>query len=374
MGCDGDGVVESVEDAGVVDVGVESKMVGKRFGKLVIEKFEKRTPNSLSRCFCRCDCGNTIEIGWAALKKRTSCGCDYLDPRSDLTGKKFGKLTVEERVLEECVVESHDVEPHDVESHEVNTSQVKTRDNSGRSPYFAMKWKCKCECGGEITATTLALKAGIITSCGCTAADEVTLDLANIDRGNIEGTSTIALQGTLDGVMYENNNSGVRGVYYSNTYHCYWATIVFKGKNHFLGRYKALEDAARARRQAEDILYSAFMDHYKEDLEPQVEAETERDKKDRFADFVENLKTTSEERIAVVIPGKYEEGFCQVCGKKIPKQSRGRKKYCSDSCLGLAKKRKTVRTGNAHQKQIICPDCGKIAWVGYRSKGKSQRE
>ena len=70
------------------------EMVGKRFGKLVIIEFEKRSPNVLSRCTCRCDCGNTIEIGLAALRKKTSCGCDYLDPRADITGKKYGKLTV----------------------------------------------------------------------------------------------------------------------------------------------------------------------------------------------------------------------------------------------------------------------------------------
>lgn len=60
------------------------EMVGKRFGKLVIIEFEKRSPNVLSRCTCRCDCGNTIEIGLAALRKKTSCGCDYLDPRADI--------------------------------------------------------------------------------------------------------------------------------------------------------------------------------------------------------------------------------------------------------------------------------------------------
>ena len=97
------------------------EMVGKRFGKLVIIEFEKRSPNVLSRCTCRCDCGNTIEIGLAALRKKTSCGCDYLDPRVDITGKKYGKLTVESRVIE---------------------SNVEA---------FAMKWKCRCDCGKEIT-------------------------------------------------------------------------------------------------------------------------------------------------------------------------------------------------------------------------------
>ena len=78
-------------------------MVGKRFGKLEIVEYEKRKPNALSRCTCKCDCGKTIEIGLAALRKRTSCGCDYLDPRADITGKRFSKLTVESRIIESNV-------------------------------------------------------------------------------------------------------------------------------------------------------------------------------------------------------------------------------------------------------------------------------
>ena len=35
-------------------------MVGKRFGKLEIVEYEKRKPNALSRCTCKCDCGNRI--------------------------------------------------------------------------------------------------------------------------------------------------------------------------------------------------------------------------------------------------------------------------------------------------------------------------
>lgn len=349
------------------------EMVGRRFGKLVIVKFERRESRELSRCTCKCDCGKTIEIGLAALRKRTSCGCDYLDPRADITGKRFSKLTVESRIIEP------NVEP------------------------FAMKWKCRCDCGKEITATTLALQAGLIVSCGCTAADEVTLDLANVNRGNIERTNTLILQGALDGVMYENNKSGVRGVYFSTTFQNYWANIVFQGKRYHLGSYKTIEEAKRAREKAEDILYAGFMEHYEEDLKPQIAAENERANIESFDNFLENLEP-DEERTPILTPGKFGEGQCQVCGKPIPKGRQkycsnaccsralqefnyhkrkrseerfcpvcgkpvpsNRTKYCSDSCRGLALKRRTVKTGNGHQKQIVCPDCGKTAWVGYSS-------
>lgn len=96
--------------------------------------------------------------------------------------------------------------------------------------------------------------------------------------------------------MYENNQSGVRGVYFSNTYQNYWANIVFQGKRYHLGSYKDIEEAKRAREKAEEILYGSFLEHYEADLKPQIEAENERANIEGFESFVENLET-AEERI-----------------------------------------------------------------------------
>lgn len=355
-------------------------LVGNRYGRLLVESLVPGTDKGnsyLTRYICKCDCGNSIEIGHAALiHGKTSCGCDYVSPKDDLTGKRFGKLTVVSRVVE--------------------LNQL----------YFAMKWKCKCDCGNETTATTLELQAATVTSCGCTAAEEVTLDLANVNRGNIEKTNVLALQGALDGVMYENNSSGVRGVYYSSTYHNYWAVIVFKGKRYNLGSYKNIEDAEKARKKGEQILYGEFLDYYDAELKPEIDAQNEKNERDLMNEFVKNVKEdapripfmnigegASAEGLCLVcgkpLPAgrpkycsdvcgrkalqelnyhrrKAEDRYCEVCGRIMPSD---RYKYCSDSCAGLALNlnRRSVKTGNAHQKEIVCPDCGKTAWVGYRS-------
>lgn len=360
-----------------------SSLVGNRYGKLLVESLVPGTDKgntSLTRYVCLCDCGNRVEIGYEALKKgKTSCGCDFLKPANDLTDKRFGKLTVVSRIVE--------------------LNQY----------YFAMKWKCRCDCGNETTATTLELQAATVTSCGCTAAEDITLDLANINRGNIEKTNVLSLQGALDGVMYENNVSGVRGVYYSNTYSNYWAVIMFKGKKYNLGSYKNIEDAKKARKKAEQILYGEFLDYYDTELKPEIDAQNEKNERDQMNEFIENTQSIQEnaQRTPFVVPGKYAEGLCQVCGKPVPAgrskycsnlcgrkalqeihyQKRksedrfcevcgkilpsNRTKYCSDSCAGLAVnvKRKTIskRTGKAQQKEIVCPDCGKTAWVSYKS-------
>lgn len=137
------------------------------------------------------------------------------------------------------------------------------------------------------------------------------------------------------------------------------------------------------------------MEHYEEDLKPQIEAENERANIEGFDSFLENLEP-DEERTPFFTPGKFGEGQCQVCGKPVPKVRQkycsntccsralqefnyhkrkrseerfcpvcrkpvpsNRAKYCSDSYRGLALKRRTVKTGNGHQKQIVCPDGGK---------------
>lgn len=56
----------------------------------------------------------------------------------DLTGKRFGRLVVKEK--------------------------IKTRNLSGRS---VLKWRCKCDCGGEALTLTQYLNSGHTISCGC---------------------------------------------------------------------------------------------------------------------------------------------------------------------------------------------------------------
>lgn len=117
-------------------------LIGQRFGLLTV--IERRpSKRGHSNWLCQCDCGNQKEVLGTNLKTRkiVSCGCYHKKLVSelktkDLTGQKFGKLTVLKRV-------SPIGEPH-------------------------MKWECKCDCGRTITVAGTALKQGITQSCGCT--------------------------------------------------------------------------------------------------------------------------------------------------------------------------------------------------------------
>ena len=114
-----------------------------RFGKLVVIKRVKNYKNSNDRhCYwlCKCDCGNQVSIVGTSLTNgmTKSCGCLRKDKIIDLTGQRFGKLTVIRK----------------------DEKQKRTSDRS-------CLWLCKCDCGNEIIVKSSNLKNGYTKSCGC---------------------------------------------------------------------------------------------------------------------------------------------------------------------------------------------------------------
>jgi len=115
-------------------------MIGNKIGKLTVIESTKNSDNrKLWRC--KCDCGNEVFGRTWELKTRRkhSCGCDNPNSFADLTGRRFGKLTV------------------------ISFGKIKTT-KSGYKKYF---WKCKCDCGKEKIIGRGHLLEGRILSCGC---------------------------------------------------------------------------------------------------------------------------------------------------------------------------------------------------------------
>jgi len=114
-------------------------LTGQRFGKLTVIEKANRKISSDTLWKCVCDCGGESEVSGGNLKRghTKSCGCIHRDRcHYDLTGQKFGKLTV------------------------IGKSDKKKYDNH-------TLWKCVCECGNEYDTEGAWLKGGKIKSCGC---------------------------------------------------------------------------------------------------------------------------------------------------------------------------------------------------------------
>ena len=60
-------------------------LTGKRFGRLTVVQRVENTPHGCARWLCKCDCGNVKVIRTSNLNGNTkSCGCLYKDTRADL--------------------------------------------------------------------------------------------------------------------------------------------------------------------------------------------------------------------------------------------------------------------------------------------------
>lgn len=147
-------------------------LTGKKFKKLLVLEY---MGNSLWKC--ECDCGNIKNIHSQALRtgKVISCGCNK---KQDLTGKKFGRLTVIRRI-----------------------------GFINKRTYY----ECKCACGKIINVISSNLLKGTSNSCGC-YANELTSK-----RSKTHGMSKTRLYGIWEGMKQRCYNPNVSAYkYYGN--------------------------------------------------------------------------------------------------------------------------------------------------------------
>lgn len=118
------------------------RLVGRRFGKLLVTRRSQRKGGTYYECLC--DCGTTVETeGYRLLRgRKLSCGCvrkQHLEPDNSLVGTRYGRLVVEKLHKEK----------------EGTRDQMRTIAT------------CRCDCGNEKDYRLSYLKCGRRKSCGC---------------------------------------------------------------------------------------------------------------------------------------------------------------------------------------------------------------
>lgn len=216
----------TIRDCGCTSVVAPGQrdITGMRFGRLTaICPVGTRNGNVVWHC--KCDCGGEVDAPLRQLTAgyRKSCGCLSQPPLEDLTGRKFHMLTV--------------------------TGYAGKRD--GRAHY----WDCVCDCGNKTTVRQDYLKSGKTQSCGC-LQKEIILDNLRL----VEGTSVTKLE-TMHGRRISSNTSGHTGVYWNAKSQKWTAQITFKRKTYYLGSYKNIEDAVKARKTGEEM-HDNFLEWY----------------------------------------------------------------------------------------------------------------
>ena len=170
---------------------------------------------------CVCECGKEKDVLSYYLRHNiiTSCGCDKVraEPTEDLTGKDFGYLHAEERVI------------------------INNR----------IFYRCRCKCGGEIVISGSDLKNRVIKSCGCRIGIR-----ENVKSYHKDGTFVLRIK---KNSPTKKNTSGYPGVTWVDGMQKWTASITFKGKRRHLGCFNNKEDAINARKVAEEKYFAKFL-------------------------------------------------------------------------------------------------------------------
>ena len=118
-------------------MGKIKNLTGQKFGKLTVLEITPERRNRQVVWKCQCECGNICYVVGQALRNlhTTSCGCSRKDCKNvkNLLGQKFTKLTVLERI--------------------------------GSNESREALWKCQCECGQYRICSTHQLTSLEIRSC-----------------------------------------------------------------------------------------------------------------------------------------------------------------------------------------------------------------
>lgn len=211
-------------------MGKAKDLTGQRFGRLVaLNATEKRMDHGCVVWKCQCDCGNVVEISARrlVLGRVRSCGCLRDAMLKDLTGQRFGWLTVLDYA-----------------------GRAKELGKSGKRIY----WRCRCDCGKEALVSQPDLLNGKTQSCGCLQRERTIQNLELID-----GTSVAILERN-KGKLRRSNKSGYTGVF--QTADGKWeAYINFKKKRYWLGKYEEKKDAIHARQLGEKM-HENFLESY----------------------------------------------------------------------------------------------------------------
>ena len=177
---------------------------------------------------CTCECGTQRDVLKIRIDQHKSLSCGKCMPHrkaEDLTGRRFGKLTV--------------------------IRSVKDKSNH-------TLWECRCDCGNMKTVKAFNLKSGYVNSCGCLREKSGEKIKNSLKPYLNEGTYIPAIQDSRK--VNKNNTSGITGVGYRKDRGKWRAYIKIQRKTINLGYFDKKEDAIKARREAEEKYFMPIIE------------------------------------------------------------------------------------------------------------------
>lgn len=121
-------------------------LTGQKFGRLTVLSRDGLASNGQVRWLCQCECSKTKTVLGGSLKSGNtkSCGCSTGRYVEEIPGTRYGRLVV--------------------------LARGDNKYSADGTPRGAT-WTCRCDCGNEVAVTGHSLRTGNTESCGCLRVD-----------------------------------------------------------------------------------------------------------------------------------------------------------------------------------------------------------
>ena len=231
-------------------------LTGQKFGDLTVIDYAGD-----GKWNCQCSCGNTTTVAASSLKSGGTKSCGHRRnakakgrPKIDLTGQKFGDLTVIDYAGNKkwncrcscgktTTVFTYNLQSGSTKScghnRRIDLTGQKFGDLTAINYAGDGKWNCQCSCGKTTTVATGALRSGGTKSCGHRRTIEYRPKPLKIE-------------------------TNIKGVYYVPSLEMYYAVLRFEGKRYHLKNSKNIDECAQALEEAKDQLRKIVLDWYED--------------------------------------------------------------------------------------------------------------
>lgn len=223
-------------------MGKNIDLTGKKYGKLtVLRKSDKKGKNSY--WICRCDCGVEKEICATALKHgQKSCGCaafDFIEEK-----RIRNEYTVDENNVVHVVLRTGDEMLCDLDDWEELKRLTWTKDAHG--------YATTCDRGKrkKFHIEVKGKKEGYVI-------DHADRNKLNNQKCNLRFLTSKG--NAMNMSLSKNNTSGITGVCKNRSGKRWVARLYIDGKNLYFGTYDTKEEAGIARKNAEEKYFKPFL-------------------------------------------------------------------------------------------------------------------
>lgn len=151
--------------------------------------------------------------------------------KKDLTGKKFGKLSV--------------------------LAKTNNRADGG-----SVVWQCKCDCGNIVEISSKKLVNGLAVSCGCYQKERQKYSMKKLHSRQFKENTNIDL--IAKHKANSNNKNGIRGVHWCSSKNKWIASLSFQ-KRTYKKAFEKKEDAIAYRKELEEKYFKPILEKYKAD-------------------------------------------------------------------------------------------------------------